>query len=227
MVRAMEVAVVIPAFNESASIAGVVGRVLGAGHRRCLVVDDGSEDATASEARRAGALVVRHLANRGAGAATRTGLAAALRLGAEAVVTIDADGQHDPAEIAGVLGPVVAGRADLAVGVRRIGRGAMPRMTRLFNGIGNAVTWILSGAWCSDSQSGFRAYGPAALARLELRGNGFEFCSETFREVRRLGLRMVEVPVRAIYFPDGHRKGQNYATGLETVFQLVVRSLMR
>lgn len=223
----MEIAVVIPAYNESSSIAAVVGRVLRAGHRRCLVVDDGSDDATAEEARRAGALVVRHLANRGAGAATRTGLAAALMLGAEAVATIDADGQHDPAEIAAVLGPVVAGRADLAVGVRRIDRSAMPAFARLFNLIGNAVTYALSGIWCSDSQSGFRAYGPSALKRLELHGNGFEFCSETFRELGRQGLRMAEVPVRAIYFPNGHRKGQNYATGLETVFQLVVRSLMR
>ena len=223
----MEIAVVIPAYNESSSIAGVVGRVLRAGHRRCLVVDDGSEDETAGEARRAGATVVRHLVNRGAGAATRTGLEAAVMLGAEAVATIDADGQHDPAEIAEVLAPVVAGRADLAVGVRRIDRRAMPILTRLFNGVGNAVTWALSGVWCQDSQSGFRAYGPAALARLELRGNRFEFCSETFRELDRHGLRMVEVPVRAIYFPGSHRKGQNYATGLETIFQLVVRSLMR
>lgn len=223
----MKTVIVIPAFNEGVSIEGVVRRVREAGFAEVIVVDDGSDDDTARLAGRAGARVIRHMTNRGAGAATATGLAAARLLGAQVVATLDADGQHDPSEIAKVIDPIVCGKADVSIGVRILDRGRMPVVTRIFNGVGNAATFILSGVRCRDSQSGFRAYGPRALTEIKIRSSGFEFCSETFREISRLDLRLAEVPVRAIYFDGSRNKGQNYATGLETILKLVLRSLMR
>lgn len=223
---AMKLIAVIPAYDEERTIADVVARSMGF-CSSVVVVDDGSSDSTVERARKAGAVVVRHQVNRGAGAATVTGLRAAAALGARAVVTLDADGQHDPAEISKVVQPIIDGQADVVIGARLLSRQEMPRLTRVFNSVANIVTYLLSGIWCSDSQSGFRAYSAKAVARIQLRSSGFEICSEISREVARCGFRMVEVPVSAIYPPNSSHKGQNYSTGMETVFRLIVRSLMR
>jgi hypothetical protein len=148
-------------------------------------------------------------------------------MGADAVVLIDADGQHDPAEIADVLAPVLSGEADVAIGGRLKDRGRMPVVTRFFNFAGSVVTLMLSGVWLADSQSGFRAMSRKALERMEIESSGFECCTEMVMEAARLKLCMKQVPIRTIYRPEHKSKGQNYATGLETVFKLVVRSLMR
>lgn len=219
--------IVIPAYNEAPTVGEVVGLVRKQGFRDVIVVDDGSTDGTADMAKAAGALVVRHPINRGAGAATRTGFEAARQLGADVLVTLDADGQHDPAEISRLMSPLLAGEADVVVGARYLLRGRMPLMTRLFNVIANAVTWALSGVWCSDSQSGFRAYSRRAVERLDIRSSGFEFCSEVSRELKQMRLAMVEVPVTTHYPSQEPDKGQNYSTGLETVLRLFIRSLMR
>lgn len=221
------VVIVIPAFNEAVSVAAVVRGAISAGFESVVVVDDGSTDATAETARMAGALVVRHAVNRGAGAAVQTGLEAAAKLGADAVVTLDADGQHSPAEIGRVLAPVLAGRADLSIGARLIERNRMPAIVRLFNQAANTVTWALCGRWYKDSQSGFRAWSRRAMDRIRIASSGYEFCSEIGREAARHRLAVVEVPVTAIYSRRSAMKGQGYATGLETVFKLMVRSLMR
>jgi polyprenyl-phospho-N-acetylgalactosaminyl synthase len=225
--KSPNVVIVIPAFDEAASIAEVVRRARAAGFADVVVVDDGSADATASLARGAGARVVSHLVNRGAGAATRTGLDAAMAMGAAAAVTLDGDGQHDPAEIAAVLAPVLAGRADIAVGARLLNRRRMPLMVRGFNQVANAVAWLLCGRWYRDSQSGFRAWSPRAMQRIGIESNGYEFCTEISREAAQERLAVVEVPVSACYDARTIGKGQGYATGLETVFKLLVRSLMR
>ena len=223
----MKIVVVIPAFDEAPRIAAVVRGVIRAGFRDVIVVDDGSRDDTTLEAAEAGARVVLHPINCGAGAAVKTGLELALRLGADAAVMLDADGQHDPAEIGAVLAPVQAGKADLSLGVRLKDRGTMPAITRLFNLAGNLVTFFLSGIWVKDSQSGFRALSKAAMTLMEVEGSGFEFCTEMIMEAARLGLRIEQVPIRTIYTEAARGKGQNYSTGLKTVFKLLVRSLMR
>lgn len=223
----MKTAIVIPAFDEAETVGAIVRQAVAKGGDPVIVVDDGSADGTAEAARAAGATVVRHPINRGAGAATSTGLKAALALGAEAVITLDADGQHDPAEIEKLTAVIEEGRADVVVGVRTIGRGRMPVVVRCFNTIANIVTWVISGVWCRDSQSGFRGYSRRALEKIDLRSSGFEFCSEISREVARTKLLLAQVPVTAHYFERGSRKGQNYSTGIETAMRLVIRSLMR
>ncbi|MFH1099234.1 MAG: glycosyltransferase family 2 protein [Candidatus Uhrbacteria bacterium] len=126
----MRTVVVIPAYNEERTVAEVVRRVrehtrlnfaeqnLGGHISDVVVIDDGSDDATGDRARSAGAAVVRHCVNRGLGAALGTGIAAALHMDADAIVTLDADGQHDPAEIVALVAPIAQGEADLVIGVR-------------------------------------------------------------------------------------------------------------
>ena len=217
------VLIVVPAYNEAGPIAGVIASLRAAGYDRVLVVDDGSADDTAGQARQAGAMVIRHVINRGVGGALGTGFAAAAWLGAAAVVTIDADGQHDPREVAAVVAPILEGRADVVVGSRLRQRRQMPWYRRCANQVANCLTFMIFGKWSSDSQSGLRAFSRTAIERMEIKTSGFEVCSEVIGEVGRLGLRYAEVPIRAIYTEYSLSKGQSFGNGIRTLAHLILR----
>jgi glycosyltransferase involved in cell wall biosynthesis len=216
----MRVIVIIPAYNEARMVAEVVRRVRD--HiPDVIVVDDGSMDATGDRAEAAGATVVRHCVNRGLGAALGTGIAAALHAGADAIVTLDADGQHDPAEIAAIVAPIAQDTADVVIGVRTFTDAPFHR--RLFNQIGNLVTRLLFGVRCSDTQSGFRAFSRAAAERIDIRTNRMEVSSEIIAEAGRHELRVAEVPIRTIYTDYSLAKGQSFSVGIRTAWSLLLR----
>lgn len=218
---------VIPAHNEAGVISVLLEELHADGYRQIIVVDDGSQDNTASVARQAGARVVRHSINRGVGAATQTGLEAARILGAEYVVAMDGDGQHHVHDVAALLAPLVADEADVVIGSRFAAQNQIPLTVRLFNKIANLLTWVLSGVATSDSQSGMRGFGKNALDNLKIEGNGYEFASEMLGQVKSLNLRWMEVPISVSYSDYARGKGQNFINGVETVFRLIIRSLMR
>lgn len=222
----MKVIALIPAYNEETTIADVLTRtrpfVDG-----MIVVDDGSTDRTAQIARAQGAVVVSHVINRGLGAAIGTGFAAAMRLGADTVVTLDADGQHDPNEIKKFIEAIEQG-ADVVIGSRMLtGFEGMPLHRRVAQIIGNIVTFVLFGAWVTDSQSGFRAFTRWALEKIQIKTNRMEVSSELIAEAKRNTLKLVEVPIKAVYTEYSLSKGQNFFVGLKTVLKLVVRRLSR
>ncbi|MBI5794305.1 glycosyltransferase family 2 protein [Candidatus Uhrbacteria bacterium] len=221
----MKVIALIPAYNEEKTIADVLTRtrpfVDG-----LVVVDDGSTDRTPQIARAHGAVVVSHVINRGLGAAIGTGFAAAQRLNADVVVTLDADGQHDPAEIKRFMSEIEKG-ADVVIGSRMLtGFVGMPLHRRAAQIVGNLVTFFLFGAWVTDSQSGFRAFTSHALHKIEVKSNRMEVSSELIAQAKRHHLTLVEVPVRAIYTDYSLSKGQGFFVGLKTLLKLVVRRLM-
>lgn len=228
----MKIIAVIPAYNE----ASRVGAVVQAARRYVdgvVVVDDGSCDATSGAATVAGATTVRHPENTGAGAATMTGIEAARALGADIVVTIDADEQHDSQDIPALLQPVREGRADV-VFANRFGptltgkhRNRIPAIRRLFNTIGNVVTFLAAGLWVRDSQCGFKVFGPKALREVHLQTRGFEFCTEIIREAHYHHWRIAEVPVKVVYSAYTLAKGQSFAMGVKTAFQILLRSFLR
>jgi glycosyltransferase involved in cell wall biosynthesis len=186
----------IPAHNEAQTIARVV---TGAGdHLPVLVVDDGSTDDTATLAQSAGAAVLRQVPNQGKGEALRAGFRRALAEGAEAVVTLDGDGQHDPAEIPRFLAAYRARRADLIVGERDFGQ--MPPVRQVANWLGRWVfSWAL-GQDIRDNQSGYRLVGRRLMeAMLTGRESGFEFEMEMITTCLRNGLVLDWVPIRTIY----------------------------
>jgi glycosyltransferase involved in cell wall biosynthesis len=170
----MKTIAVIPAYNEVTRIAAVVKQARPYVND-ILVVDDGSTDGTAKAARDAGAIMLQHVENCGAGAATMTGIAGARAMGAEVLITLDADGQHDPEDIPALLQPVRDGRVDIVFANRFGQRNHIPFVRRLFNGIGNFVTFAATGRWVSDSQCGFKVFGPKALREIDLRMSGFEY----------------------------------------------------
>ena len=219
----MKVIAVIPAYNEAQTIGDVIERTKGRVHE-IIVVDDGCADRTAEIAAAHGATVVRHIINRGLGAAIGTGLAAALKRGGEAILTLDADGQHDPAEIPSFIAAIEGG-ADMVIGSRLLTRVGMPWHRQLANVVGNIVTYVLFGAWVTDSQSGFRAFTREAAKRIDIRTNRMEVSSELIAESKRNNLKLVEVPIKAIYTDYSLSKGQSFFVGIKTLLKLVVRRI--
>lgn len=217
---------VIPAYNEETRIAQVVRDALKFA-KRVIVVDDGSTDRTGETAKAAGALVVRHAENGGAGVATMTGIEAARRLGARIVITLDADGQHDPHDIPLLLAPVERDEADIVFANRFGQRNSIPFIRRLFNGIGNIVTFVSTGTWVADSQCGFKVLGPKALAEIDLRMRGFEFCTEIVRECGQHGWRIAQIPTKVLYSEYTMAKGQSFASGVKTAMKILLRSFLR
>ena len=219
-------AVVIPAYNEATRIDMVV-RSVSPHVDRVIVVDDGSKDGTAGVARQAGALVLSHAENCGAGAATMTGLEAARRLGFTVAVTIDADGQHDPSDIPILLNTLRETGADLVIANRFGRKNAIPLIRRIANHIGNAVTFLVTGMYLSDSQCGFKAFGPRALSEVQLKMAGFEFCTEIVREAAQYRWKIEAVPTRVLYSEYTLAKGQSFANGLRTAAKILLRSFLR
>jgi UDP-N-acetylglucosamine---dolichyl-phosphate N-acetylglucosaminyltransferase len=217
--------IVIPAYNEALTIADVVrGAVKIADH--VLVVDDGSRDQTGPLAKDAGALVIRHAVNRGVGAALGTGIEAAVRLGGDNVVTMDADGQHRAEDAAKVFERLDKGDVEFVIGSRMLKGdepGNMPPHRVLFNTIGNFLTYLLFGVWVTDSQSGLRGLSHKAARTIELRTNGMESLSEFIKEKKDKHWRLAEVPIKAIYTDYSMSKGQNFFVGVKVALRLIWR----
>ncbi len=186
----------IPAHQEGPRIGAVV---TGAGrYLPVVVVDDGSTDDTASQAESSGATVIRQVPNQGKGAALRAGFRHALVRGLDAVVTLDADGQHDPDEIPTFLAAFARDRPELVIGSRDFSR--MPMTRRLSNTMGGWVFSAAVGRPIPDNQSGYRLIGRRLMrALLDSAESGFEFEVEMIARCIALGLPIEWVPIRTIY----------------------------
>jgi len=195
------VCIVIPAYNEAASIGAVVKGVVAAG-QDVLVVDDGSKDATTDEARGAGAVVLRHARNQGKGAAIRTAIAYVLEKGLPAALFMDADGQHLPDEIPLFLAKWDQEHPDLIVGSRMADNHEMPLVRRTSNSFSSMLVSAVAGTRVTDSQSGFRLLSERLLTYLRDRGGtGFDFETEMIIDAVRLGMKYAEVPISCVYGP--------------------------
>ena len=194
-------------------------------YRHIIVVDDGSRDATFEVAKKSGAIALRHRLNRGKGAATKTGIEAAKFLGADIIVTMDSDGQHNPADIAGLIRPIDESRSNIILKNRLMNPAGMPWHKILANWIGNAITWYFYGLWVTDSQSGFRAYSQQAAALINTRSDRYDYESEVIREIYLHRLRYVEIPVEVRYtgYSMGKPERQSLVNGLRTFGRIIWR----
>lgn len=228
----MHLVVVIPAYNEGKVIKGVITSLPtslpGVTQITPLVIDDNSSDDTKALAESCGATCVRHELNLGAGGATVTGLEAAKQLKADIVVTIDADGQHDPTEMACLIYPIVHRQADVVIGSRlKNAAPDMPVYKRFGNNFLNGVTYMFFGIWVSDSQSGYKAFSKRALRKIELSTSGYEFCSEIIGQIKQKHLRFQEVPIATIYTDYSRGKGQLAINAVNIILGLMLRSLRK
>ncbi len=195
----MKLVIFIPAYNESATIAGVIAaipqKIIGISQIILFVVDDGSTDNTTAIARSAGAEVIQIKPNRGLANAFRTGLAAALQSGPDIIVHLDADGQYDPAEIPKIIDPILKGRADVVTGDRQVAQlDFMSWQKKYGNLLGSWFVRRLAGIKINDASCGMRAYSRAAAKKLEVRSS-HTYTHETLIRARRLGLRVDQVPI--------------------------------
>jgi glycosyltransferase involved in cell wall biosynthesis len=220
--------VVVPAYNEAARIERTVTGLLHAGVRNVVVVDDGSRDETAAVALRSSVWVLRHIVNRGQGAALQTGINFALERGARVIVTFDGDGQHDPNEIRTLLAPVLAGTADVALGSRFLGSTVgIPFSRKLVLKLATAFTRVVSRIRVTDTHNGFRALSRRAAELIQITQDRMAHASEFLDEIRRHELRHTEVPVTVSYTVDSLAKGQNSWAAVRIVWQLFVGKVIR
>jgi glycosyltransferase involved in cell wall biosynthesis len=193
--------VLIPALNAERSIGAIVRGCKGV-IDDVLVVDDGSADRTAAMGRDAGAQVVSHPTNRGKGAALKTGFAYALQHDFDAVVTLDADGQHLPGEIPKFLAAHEKTGADLIIGGRAHLFGQMLPRRRFANRFSAWSIAFASKTNVTDSQSGFRFYSAALLRAVNLRSEGFDLESEVIVRAGCGGFKVLTIPID-LGFVDG------------------------
>ncbi len=219
--------IVIPAYNEETLIGQVVKEVAKEGFTSIIAVDDGSSDETSRAAQAEGAIVLRHSLNRGKGAATRTGIEAAIKLGADIVVTVDGDGQHSPKEIAHLIKPIMEEKYDVVLGSRQISKGPMPSHKIVHNKIANTITLLYSGIRVQDSQSGFRAYSRHACSLLDTTSDSYEYESEVIRLIAAHKLSYTEVPISTLYTDYSTTKlhKQDISNGIRTVYKMLWNAL--
>ncbi len=194
---------ILPAFNEEISIGSAV--LHSRKHAECvIVIDDGSTDRTAEIARLAGAVVVSHPKNLGKGAALKTGFELAGQDGASVIVTLDADGQHDPEEIPKLVAPIHNGIADMVNGSRYMnGNGKnTPFYRRIGQNVLDTATNLNSGLHITDTQSGFRAFSANVLPAFRFRQSGFGVESEMLADAANAGLRVKEIEIGVRYDVD-------------------------
>jgi hypothetical protein len=224
------VLVCVPAFDEAESLPDVLAaipRSVAGMTTHILVIDDGSQDQTRAVAAARGAHVVSHPVNSGQGAALQTGYLVAERVGVDVVVTLDADGQHDPAEIERLVGPIVRDEADFVVGSRRMGSqeresrardAGISAYTRLIN--------LLGGTEVSDIANGYRAIRASRLAEIAFTEDQFHN-PELLLGAARAGLRVVDVPVTIRRRASGQsKKGTNLRYGLGFL-RVIVKTWLR
>jgi glycosyltransferase involved in cell wall biosynthesis len=213
---------VIPAYNEGAAVGDVVRRVR-AEFPNIVVVDDGSADQTPAAAREAGAIVLRHLINRGQGAALKTGIDCAVARGAEIIVTFDSDGQHRLEDVRALIEPVASGRYDVALGSRFLDRETkVPPLRKLTLKLGVVFTRLVSRIQVTDTHNGLRAFSRHAAQEIQIRQDRMAHASEILDEISRLKLRFCEVPTRILYTDYSKAKGQRSSAAFRIVWDFLI-----
>lgn len=223
MLSGMKTCVLIPCYHEAERIAEVV--------RKCrrhvpsvLVVDDGSGDKTAEVARQAGAQVLVHPVNQGKGVALNTGFDWAVANDFDAVITLDGDGQHDPAEIPRFLEAAADPHVHVVIGSRMTDVTTMPRIRRWTNRTTSRWVSRLGHIDVKDSQSGYRLIKTEVLRKVHVRSRRYDAESEILIKAGRAGFKVIEIPISTIYL--GGKSSIHPVLDTVRFIKLVLRSLL-
>lgn len=223
----LKVYCVLPAYNEEKTIIGVINEVAKKTDK-VVVVDDCSFDKTSLLAKTNGVLVLKHIINRGQGAALRTGTDYAIKKGADIIIHFDADGQFLASDIDKFVEVLENGEADIVFGSRFLGGhkdlNNMPFIKRrLIMPLAKLVNKIFLGVKFTDPQSGFRAFNRQAAKKIKWEQDRMAHCSEIMIEAEKSGLRIKEVPIAVIY----HDFGQKFSGGIKILKDLIVGALLK
>ncbi|MFZ5517807.1 MAG: glycosyltransferase family 2 protein [Candidatus Zhuqueibacterota bacterium] len=221
----MNVCVIIPAYNAETTIGDVIRGVKGyVASRDIVVIDDGSTDGTAAVARESGAILLHNETNRGKGYSLRHGFNYALEHSYEAVISLDADMQHDPREIPKFVQCYIEQRADLVLGDRTHDFSAMPLDRQFSNKTTSLLISLFTGQRVRDSQNGYRLMTTESLRRIHLTSDRYEMESELLVKLLIQKCRLAHVPIKTIY---GDQKSHIHR-GADTLrfIRIVTRSLL-
>lgn len=227
--RGVLISVVIPAYNEAANIERIINDV-----RQytdlIIVIDDGSADDTGGLAKSLGATVVRHTRNKGKGFALKTGLIESLNHNPDIIVTIDADGQHDPSEIPRLVEPILRGECDIVVGSRFLEGmvNEVPSLRAFGLSMIHLTSKLLIRSSVRDNQSGFRAYGKKVFDLISQYGSsGFGAETEQLAIAESHGFKIIEVPVSIRYIGLKNTSKLNPFIHGSTIMSTIVRIAAR
>ena len=226
-----DIYVVVPAYNEEKMIGNTLRKLKNEGYKNIIVVDDGSRDDTYNIAKEEGAIVCRHIINRGLGGALGTGIKCALLYNPKVIITFDADGQHDPKDIEKVAKPILEENYDVVIGSRLMDENEvknMPKIKRIGNWGLNFLTYLMGGHFITDSQSGLRAFSnkSAKIIIEQLKSNKYEVSSEFVVLIKRNNLKFKEVPIKTIYTDYSMARGTNVITGFKILLKLIIHKLV-
>jgi len=221
----MKTFIVIAAYNEEQKLGKVLAE-LKKSYKNIIVVDDGSTDDTFKIARKHNVIVLRHIINRGQGAALKTGIDYALMKKADIIVTFDADGQFLVSEIKDMIKPIKDKKADITLGSRFLGRAInIPLLKKIVLRLGILVVFLLYGIKITDSQCGFRAMSKKAAKKINITSDKMEHAAEIFSEIMRNKLKYKEIPVTVIYDKYSLKKGQSWSNSIGLGLRMLFKKL--
>ena len=198
----MNFAIGIPAYNEEKNIASIILK-LKRESDIIIVCDDGSTDLTAEIAKKLGADVVKHKKNQGYGSAIKTIFLHAMKMGVDALVTFDADGQHRIQDISKVIEPIKNNQADIVIGSRFLEKNKeVPTYRKIGIKAITELTNFTTGSKITDSQSGFRAYNKKILQQISPSEKGMGISTEILIKAQKLNCKIIEVPIKILYEGD-------------------------
>lgn len=229
----MKVFIIISAYNEETTIGSVIDDLKNNNYNNIVVINDCSKDNTERIALNKGATVLSHIINRGQGAALATGHEYALRNGADVIVDFDADGQMLVEDIPAMIEPIIAGRADITIGSRFLGKESenMPFTKIITLWLGKIWLRTFFGVRLSDSQCGFRALSKKGAEEIKITHDGAEHASEILIEVFRKKIKHEQVPVKIKYteYSEGHTQHGKFAlfSGIKIALKIILKRLFR
>ena len=189
-----------------------------------IVVDDASFDKTGKIAKDKGAIVLRHIINRGLGGALATGLEYARINQADIAVTMDSDGQHDPQDLHKIIKPILEKKAEVVIGSRFLEKSnSIPWDRKPILWVSNIITFLFFRIYTTDSQSGFRAFSKKAIEKIRLKTQRMEVSSELFDQIKKNNLKLIEVPVKVVYTSYSRAKGQSNLNTIKVMIKLILR----
>ncbi|MBT7238005.1 glycosyltransferase family 2 protein [Candidatus Woesearchaeota archaeon] len=213
--------IIIPAYNEENSIGDVIDSLREHNYNNIVVVDDGSKDNTYKIAKEKKVHALRHIINRGQGAALQTATDYALLQGANIIVHFDADGQHNPKQIENLTTPIINNEAQATLGSRFLSKQHLPRDRKIILQGAKLIIRLMYGIKLTDVHNGFRAFSREAIKKIKIRGDGMEHASEILEQIKKKNIKYKEVPVIIRYTEETLKKGQKNSNSIKILLKMI------
>ena len=221
-----ETYITIPLYNDEKMILKVIKSLKNKGYNNIVVVDDGSKDNGYEVVKKnTDVIVVKHIINRGQGAALQTGMEIAIEKGAKYIVNFDSDGQHDVKDLDHMLETLIEGKYDIVLGSRFLQENTIPLKKRILLKGGIIFTYLLSNIWLTDVHNGLRVMTAETAKKLNIQHDRMEHASEILDKIKVLNLKYTEVPVTIHYTKYSMSKGQSIFNSINIAWKLILSKI--